>query len=57
MIAPSSPWSASAFRVFSGIVFTVSGAASALTYSTSEACGSFVPVLAQRRRCGRAPKL
>ena len=52
-----SPWSASAFSVASGIVFTVNGAASALTYSTSEACGSLVPVLAHSRRCGRAPAL
>ena len=41
--APISPWSASAFSVLSGMVFTVFGAASALMYSTSEALGSLVP--------------
>ena len=44
-----------AFKVASGIVFTVKGAASALTYRISDALGSLVPVLAQSRRCGRAP--
>ena len=33
----------------------VSGAASASIYKISEASGSFVPVLAQSKRCGRAP--
>ena len=46
-----------AFSVTSGIVFTVKGAARALIYSISEALGSLVPVLAQRRRWGRAPAL
>jgi hypothetical protein len=39
------------------IVFTVKGAASALTYRTSEALGSLVPVLAHKSRWGRAPRL
>ena len=42
--------------VASGIVFTVNGAASALMYSTSEALGSLVPVLAHSSRCGRRPE-
>ena len=37
-------------RCFSGIVLTVEGAASALTYKISETDGSFVPVLAHKRR-------
>ena len=37
------------------MVFTVSGAISPCTYRTSEAFGSFVPVLANKSRCGRAP--
>src|SRR6185312_10502666 len=53
--APGLPWSATACKVFSGMVSTVSGAASASTYSVSEAFGSLVPVEAQSRRCGRAP--
>src|SRR5262249_5425544 len=57
IVAPMVPCSASAFRVRSGIVFTVNGAARALTYRTSEAAGSLVPVLAHSRRCGRAPAL
>jgi integrase len=35
----------------------VNGACSALTYSTSDASGSLVPVLAHSSRCGRAPAL
>jgi hypothetical protein len=38
-------------------VSTVCGAARAVTYSVSGSFGSFVPVLAQRMRCERAPKL
>ena len=55
MMAPTSPWSAKAFSVPSGMVFTVNGAASALIYRMSDAFGSLVPVLAQSRRCGRRP--
>ena len=55
--APTSPWSANALSVPSGIVLTVSGAASALMYRMSEAFGSLVPVLASSSRCGRAPAL
>src|SRR4029077_7463763 len=57
MISLRSPWSARAFKVPSGIVFTVKGAASALIYSTSDAWGPLVPVLAHNKRCGRAPAL
>ena len=57
MIEPSSVSSASAFKVPSGIVSIVSGAARALTYRTGEAERSLTPVLAQRRRCGHAPAL
>jgi hypothetical protein len=46
-----------AFRVFSGMVFTLKGTARALTYRMSDAVGSLTPVLAQSRRWGRAPKL
>src|SRR5262245_14156859 len=56
-IEPSSLCKASAFRVASGMVFTVNGAASPLTYRMSDADGSLVPVLAHGRRCGRAPAL
>src|SRR5262245_54531221 len=56
-VPPMSPWSASALSVASGIVFTVKGAASDLTYRTSDAFGSFVPVDAQSRRWGLAPAL
>src|SRR4029450_13746824 len=55
--APSSPCSARAFKVPSGMVFTVNGAARALMYRMSEASGSLAPVLAHSRRCGRAPAL
>ena len=54
---PTRPWSANAFNVLSGMVFTVSGAARASMYRTSEAFGSLVPVLANSRRCARAPAL
>lgn len=37
------------------MVLMVSGAANASTYRTSEASGFFVDVLAQSKRCGRAP--
>ena len=43
--------------VVSGIVLMVNGAWRAVTYSTSEASGSLVPVLAHSSRCGRAPAL
>src|SRR5262249_49496027 len=56
-IEPSSLCKASAFKVASGMVFTVNGAASPLTYRMSDADGSLVPVLAHSRRCGRAPAL
>src|SRR5262249_17984865 len=56
-IAPTSPWSPTACSVFSGMVLIVCGAASAVTYRTSDSLGSFVPVLAHRRRCDRPPKL
>jgi hypothetical protein len=40
----ASPWSANAFKVFSGIVSMVAGAARALTYSVSGAAGGqFLP--------------
>ena len=39
------------------MVLTVKGEASALMYMMSEAFGSFEPVLAQSRRCARAPEL
>src|SRR5207244_1253335 len=51
----SCPRSAKASKVLSGIVLMVSGAASVSMYSVSEAAGSLVPVLAQSRRCVRAP--
>jgi len=54
-MAPTLPWSANAKSVFSGIVSTVSGAASVSTYRVSDAAGSLVPVLAQSSRCGCAP--
>src|SRR5215472_18210112 len=37
------------------MVLTVFGAANASMYRTSEAFGSFVPVLANNRRCGLYP--
>src|ERR1700722_2037140 len=49
------PPAAMANRVFSGIVSTVSGAASASTYNPAAAFGSLVPVLAHSMRCLRAP--
>ena len=48
------PSSARAFKVASGMVLTVNGAASALTLG---ALGFLAPVLAQRSLCGRAPAL
>src|SRR6516164_10345804 len=51
-VVPTWPCSASAFSVPSGMVLTVNGAAKVLTYKTSEAFGSLVPVLAHSRRCG-----
>ena len=47
--------SASASSVSSGIVSTVSGAASSTTYFVFGSAGSLVPVDANRSRCGRAP--
>src|SRR6202789_1030917 len=51
----SLPLCANANKVFSGMVSTVSGAASASTYRPGGDFGSFVPVLAHSMRCLRAP--
>ncbi len=51
----TSPWSATASMVFSGMVLTVLGATSSVTYSVSGSDGSFTPVEAQSGRWGRAP--
>ena len=51
----TSPWSATASRVFSGIVFTVSGATSSVTYRVSEWSGFLTPAEAHSGRCTRAP--
>src|SRR5262245_25428223 len=56
-VGPISPWSAKAFNVVSGMVLTVKGEASALTYKTSDHFGFLVPVLPHNNRCDRAPKL
>ncbi len=45
------------FRVWSGMVSTVNGTASASTYSTSGASGSLTEVEAHSSRCARAPSL
>ena len=50
-----SPWSATASSVFSGMVFTVPGATSSVTYMVSGYAGSLTPVDAHRGRWGLAP--
>ena len=54
---PTIPWSANASSVWSGMVSTVNGAASAPAYSTSGAAGSLTEVEAHSSRCARAPSL
>src|SRR6202011_3532931 len=49
------PWSATASMVFSGIVLTVFGATSSVTYRVSEYAGFLTPVDAHSGRCTRAP--
>ena len=56
MVLPvTSPWSATAFRVASGMVFTVLGATRPVTYRVSGSEGSFTPVDAHSGRCTFAP--
>ena len=49
------PWSATASMVFSGIVLTVFGATSSVTYRVSEYAGFLTPVDAHSGRWTRAP--
>ena len=55
-VSPSiTPWSNVASRVFSGIVLTVPGATSSVTYRVSGRAGSLTPVEAHSGRCTLAP--
>src|SRR5262245_53601045 len=51
----TSPWSANAWMVGSGMVFTTPGATNCSTYITSRYAGFFVDVDAHSGRCGCAP--
>lgn len=54
MTSPSEPWSENARSVASGIVLMVKGAASALTWITSEAAPT-LPLLTRRGSCWANP--